>query len=38
MRNALGKQEGGSGAALDKEKYIEAVKFWSANAVVSSNE
>jgi len=28
MRNALGKEEGGSGVPLDKTKYMESVKFW----------
>lgn len=28
MRNALGKAEGGSGVPLDREKYMESVKFW----------
>jgi hypothetical protein len=28
FRNALGKEEGGSGVALDREKYLESVKFW----------
>ena len=29
MRNALGKEEGGSGVKLNRDKYIESVKFWS---------
>lgn len=28
MRNALGKEEGGSGVPLSKEKYNESVAFW----------
>eukprot|EP00331_Platyophrya_macrostoma_P002429 CAMPEP_0176417718 /NCGR_PEP_ID=MMETSP0127-20121128/7044_1 /TAXON_ID=938130 /ORGANISM="Platyophrya macrostoma, Strain WH" /LENGTH=122 /DNA_ID=CAMNT_0017797909 /DNA_START=235 /DNA_END=600 /DNA_ORIENTATION=- len=28
MRNALGKDQGGSGVALDREKYNEAVEYW----------
>ncbi|CDW75910.1 UNKNOWN [Stylonychia lemnae] len=28
MRNALGKEQGGSGVTLDAEKYKESVKFW----------
>lgn len=28
MRNALGREEGGSGVALDKKKYQESVNFW----------
>jgi len=34
MRNALGKAEGGSGFPLDREKYLEAVRYWSAHAQV----
>ena len=29
MRNALGTEYGGSGQKLEKEKYMESVKFWS---------
>ena len=36
MRNSLGKETGGSGVALDKEKYMESVKFWRENATVKS--
>lgn len=32
MRNALGIEHGGSGVGLDKEKYLESVKFWAENA------
>jgi len=32
MRNALGVEEGGSGIALDREKYAASVKFWAENA------
>lgn len=32
MRNALGKQEGGSGVKLEREKYMESVKYWSNKA------
>jgi hypothetical protein len=28
MRNALGKEEGGSGVPLNKDKYLESVKYW----------
>ena len=28
LRNALGKEEGGSGVKLDREKYIQSVNFW----------
>ena len=34
MRNALGKDEGGSGVALDKGAYARAVEFWSNHATV----
>ncbi|EGD74534.1 flagellar associated protein [Salpingoeca rosetta] len=29
LRNALGKEEGGSGVPLDREKYLESVAYWS---------
>lgn len=32
MRNALGVEEGGSGVALDREAYRQAVAFWEAHA------
>jgi len=35
LRNALGVEEGGSGVALDREKYLKSVDFWSKNATVS---
>ena len=34
MRNALGVDEGGSGVALDRDKYTAAVEFWSRHANV----
>lgn len=34
VRNALGKDEGGSGVALDREAYERSVKFWSSHALV----
>lgn len=34
MRNALGKAEGGSGVPLDREKYLESVKYWEKKAMV----
>lgn len=34
MRNALGKEEGGSGVALDKEKYIQSVEYWKNHVTV----
>lgn len=34
MRNALGKEEGGSGIPLDRDSYMEAYKYWNNHAVV----
>eukprot|EP00591_Stephanopyxis_turris_P000007 CAMPEP_0195517264 /NCGR_PEP_ID=MMETSP0794_2-20130614/10271_1 /TAXON_ID=515487 /ORGANISM="Stephanopyxis turris, Strain CCMP 815" /LENGTH=206 /DNA_ID=CAMNT_0040646039 /DNA_START=169 /DNA_END=789 /DNA_ORIENTATION=- len=34
MRNALGKDQGGSGVPLDREKYMEAFNYWNDHAVV----
>lgn len=34
MRNALGKEQGGSGVKLQKEKYLESVKYWTKHAIV----
>ena len=34
MRNALGKEEGGSGVPLVREKYMESVDFWKDHAPV----
>jgi hypothetical protein len=34
MRNAHGIEEGGSGVPIDREKYLQAVEFWSNNATV----
>ena len=34
MRNALGKEEGGSGVPLDRAKYAESVEFWRDHAPV----
>ena len=31
MRNALGKNEGGSGVPIDRKKYMDGVVFWSKN-------
>ena len=38
MRNALGKEEGGSGVPLDREKYMESVKFWSEHATIDPED
>jgi hypothetical protein len=34
MRNALGKDQGGSGVALDREYYTACVEFWNKHAIV----
>ena len=34
MRNALGKEQGGSGVTLEREKYLESVRFWEKHAIV----
>ena len=34
MRNALGKSEGGSGVALDREKYSTSVAYWKQHCIV----
>jgi len=34
LRNALGKEEGGSGVPLDRAKYLESVEYWKEHAVV----
>ena len=34
LRNALGKEEGGSGVPLDRDKYNASVAYWSKHAVV----
>jgi hypothetical protein len=35
MRNALGKEEGGSGIPIDRAQYMDAVAYWKDHAVVS---
>lgn len=35
MRNALGKEYGGSGVSLDLKKYQESVDYWSKHATIS---
>lgn len=35
MRNALGKEEGGSGIPLDRDAYMEAYRYWNEHATVS---
>lgn len=34
MRNALGKEHGGSGVPLDFDKYMESVNFWKKNVAL----
>lgn len=34
MRNALGKEYGGSGIALNETKYKESVAFWSEHILI----
>lgn len=35
MRNALGKEEGGSGIPLNREEYLKAVAYWKDHATVA---
>ncbi|RYG97156.1 DUF3228 family protein [archaeon] len=34
MRNALGKEYGGSGVALEHEKYMQSVAFWTKHVAI----
>jgi hypothetical protein len=34
MRNALGKEEGGSGVPLDRDAYLASVAYWKEHAIV----
>ncbi len=34
MRNALGKEEGGSGVSIDREKYEAASTYWDTHAAI----
>lgn len=34
MRNALGKEEGGSGVPLNKEEYKKSVEFWDSHGII----
>ena len=34
MRNALGKDQGGSGEKLDSDKYKKSVEFWNKYALL----
>eukprot|EP00640_Fibrocapsa_japonica_P005071 CAMPEP_0113936132 /NCGR_PEP_ID=MMETSP1339-20121228/3106_1 /TAXON_ID=94617 /ORGANISM="Fibrocapsa japonica" /LENGTH=201 /DNA_ID=CAMNT_0000938489 /DNA_START=184 /DNA_END=789 /DNA_ORIENTATION=+ /assembly_acc=CAM_ASM_000762 len=35
MRNALGKEHGGSGVELSRDKYTESVNFWQSHVTIS---
>ncbi|KAJ5072864.1 hypothetical protein M0811_09310 [Anaeramoeba ignava] len=35
MRNSLGKDEGGSGIKLSREKYLDSVKYWKNHAIIN---
>ena len=37
MRNALGKEEGGSGVPLDRAKYMASAAYWKANVAVKNS-
>lgn len=34
LRNSLGREEGGSGVAIDREKYAESVAYWDRHATI----
>lgn len=34
MRNAVGKEQGGSGVPIDKDEYMKAVEYWRKHAVI----
>lgn len=38
MRNALGREEGGSGVAIDRAAYARAVEYWQGHAVIAGDE
>jgi hypothetical protein len=38
MRNALGREEGGSGVALDKQAYEAAADYWQGHAAIVAGE
>ena len=35
MRNAVGKEQGGSGVPLDRDYYLKCVQFWSKHAMIA---
>eukprot|EP00201_Polytomella_parva_P021929 CAMPEP_0175045328 /NCGR_PEP_ID=MMETSP0052_2-20121109/4350_1 /TAXON_ID=51329 ORGANISM="Polytomella parva, Strain SAG 63-3" /NCGR_SAMPLE_ID=MMETSP0052_2 /ASSEMBLY_ACC=CAM_ASM_000194 /LENGTH=214 /DNA_ID=CAMNT_0016308823 /DNA_START=42 /DNA_END=686 /DNA_ORIENTATION=+ len=38
LRNALGREEGGSGVKLDREAYAKSVAYWESHATISETE
>lgn len=38
MRNALGREEGGSGVTLDKQAYEASVAYWQGRAAIVAGE
>ena len=38
MRNALGKEQGGSGVELKREEYLKSVTYWKNHASVLESE
>jgi hypothetical protein len=38
MRNALGREEGGSGVPVDRAAYARAVEYWQGHAVIAGDE
>lgn len=34
MRNAVGKEQGGSGVPIDRDEYMKAVEYWRNHAVI----
>jgi hypothetical protein len=38
MRNALGKEEGGSGVPLEREKYEESTAYWQNHAPIVAGD
>ena len=38
MRNALGREEGGSGVALSRDAYAASVAYWQGHAAIVAGE
>lgn len=36
LRNALGKDEGGSGVTLDRKAYTQSVEYWTSHATIKA--